>query len=251
MIALLAPLLGAVLVGASLGLLGSGGSILTVPILVFLIGHPEKSAIAESLAIVAVIAAVGAASSTVLKQVHWRSVTWFGLPSMAGAFVGAWASQWLSGSVQMLIFAALLLPAAYRMLSPKEVQPRLCRPFCLSGAGLVVGILSGLVGVGGGFLSVPSLMLLGGLSLRLATGTSLVVIALSSAIGFAKHLHLLDLAGQAVDWRTIGLFIAIGVLASAGGQWLATRVPATSLRRGVGIFLLCMTAFMAFETMWR
>ena len=76
MIALLAPLLGAVLVGASLGLLGSGGSILTVPILVFLIGHPEKSAIAESLAIVAVIAAVGAASSTVLKQVHWRSVTW-------------------------------------------------------------------------------------------------------------------------------------------------------------------------------
>lgn len=251
MIALLAPLVGAMLVGASLGLLGSGGSILTVPILVFLLGHPEKIAIPESLAIVGAIAAVGAVSSAFVKQVHWRSVTWFGLPSMAGAFVGAWASQWLSGAVQMLIFAALLLPAAYRMLSPKELQPRMCRPFCLSGAGLIVGVLSGLVGVGGGFLAVPALMLLGGLSLRLSTGTSLVVIALSSTIGFAKHLHLLDLAGQSVDWKIVGLFIAIGIVASAGGQWLATRVPPTGLRRVFGVFLLCIMVFTAFETPWR
>jgi uncharacterized protein len=239
------------LVGGSLGLLGSGGSILTVPILVFLLGHQEKIAIPESLAIVASIAAVGAVSSMFVKQVHWRSVVWFGLPSMAGAFVGAWASQWLSGAAQMLVFSALLLPAAYRMLSPKELQPRMCRPFCLSGAGLIVGSLSGLVGVGGGFLAVPALMLLGGLSLRLATGTSLVVIALSSAIGFAKHLHLLDLAGQTVDWTIVGLFVAIGVVASAGGQWLATRVSPSGMRRVFGVFLLCMTAFTVVGTLWR
>ena len=248
MIPLLAPLVGAMLVGTSLGLLGSGGSILTVPILVFLLGHPEKIAIPESLAIVAAIAAVGALSSMVMKQVDWRSIYWFGLPAMAGAFLGAWLSQWLPGTVQMLIFAALLVPAALRMLSSSELKTHMCRPFCLGGAGLVVGILSGLVGVGGGFLAVPALMVLGGLSLRLATGTSLVVIALSSTIGLVKHLHLLALSGQIIDWTVVGIFIVVGVVASAGGQWLATRVPAIGLRRGFGVFLLCMTVLTAVET---
>jgi len=250
MIPLLAPLLGAMLIGTSLGLLGSGGSILTVPILVFLLGHPEKVAIPESLAIVGAIAAVGAISSAVVKQVDWRSVAMLGLPSMAGAFFGAWVSQWLSGTAQMLIFTALLLPAAWRMLSPAELRPRMCRPMCLLGSGLAVGIFSGLVGVGGGFLVVPALILLGGLSVRLATGTSLVVIALSSAIGLVKHLHLLELSGQSVDWSVVGAFVAIGIVASAGGQWLATRVPQVGLRRGFGVFLLCMTAVTAIGTIW-
>ncbi len=249
MIPLLAPFVGALLVGTSLGLLGSGGSILTVPILVFVLGHAEKIAIPESLAIVSAIAAVGALSSTAMKQVDWRSVSLFGVPSMAGAFLGAWVSQWLSGTAQMLIFAALLLPAAYRMISNHELKVHMCRPFCLGSAGLAVGALSGLVGVGGGFLAVPALMMLGGLSLRLATGTSLVVIALSSVIGLSKHLHLLTLSGQTLNWSVVGIFIAIGIVASAGGQWLATRIPANGLRRVFGVFLLCMTALTAVETL--
>jgi uncharacterized membrane protein YfcA len=249
MIALLAPTLGALLVGTSLGLLGSGGSILTVPILVFVLGHPEKVAIPESLAIVGSIAAVGGISSAVMKQVDWRTVVWFGLPAMGGSYLGAWVSQWISGSVQLLVFAALLIPAAYQMLSRTELRPRTCRPVCLIAAGVGLGTLSGMVGVGGGFLAVPALVLLSGLSLRLAMGTSLMVIAFSSAVGFAKHLHLLGLSGMSVDWSVIATFVTIGIVASAGGQWLAMRLPTSGLRRAFGAFLLCMTALTAIETL--
>ncbi len=249
MIALLAPTLGALLVGTSLGLLGSGGSILTVPILVFVLGHPEKVAIPESLAIVGAIAAVGGVSSAVMKQVDWRIVLWFGLSAMGGSYLGAWVSQWIPGAVQLLIFAALLIPASYQMLTKTEFQPRICRPGCLIVAGIGIGTLSGMVGVGGGFLAVPALVLLSGLSLRLAMGTSLVVIAFSSAVGFAKHLHLLALSAMSVDWSVIGVFVVVGIAASAGGQWVAIRVPTTGLRRVFGTFLLCVTAFTAFETL--
>jgi uncharacterized membrane protein YfcA len=249
MIAFLAPTLGALLVGTSLGLLGSGGSILTVPILVFALGHPEKVAIPESLAIVGATAAVGGISSAVMKQVDWRAVLWFGLPTMGGSYLGAWASQWIPGSAQLLIFAALLIPASYQMLSRTELRPRTCRPGCLIAAGIAVGTLSGVVGVGGGFLAVPALVLLSGLSLRLAMGTSLVVIAFSSAVGFAKHLHLLGLSATSVDWSVIAVFIAVGIVASAAGQWVAVRVPTTGLRRVFGAFLLCVTAYSAIETL--
>jgi uncharacterized protein len=249
MIALLAPTLGALLVGTSLGLLGSGGSILTVPILVFVLGHPEKVAIPESLAIVGAIAAVGGISSAVMRQVDFRTVLWFGLPAMGGSYLGAWVSQWIPGPVQLVIFAALLIPASYRMLSRKELRPRTCRPGCLIAAGVAIGTISGMVGVGGGFLAVPALVLLSGLSLRLAMGTSLMVIALSSAVGFAKHLHLLTSLGLSVDWALIAVFVVVGIVASAGGQWFALRVPTSGLRRVFGALLLCVTAFTAIETL--
>lgn len=251
MIALVAPVFGALLVGTSLGLLGSGGSILTLPILVFVLGHPEKVAIPESLAIVAAIAAVGAVSSAFVKQVDWKTVQRFGLPAMGGSWAGAWLSQFVPGTVQLLLFAALLIPAAWRMLSGRDPEPRMCRPFCLVAAGFGLGMLSGLVGVGGGFLAVPALVLLGGLSLRLATGTSLVVIALSAVVGLAKHLHLLSASALAVDWSIVGIFIVVGIVASAGGQWLATRIPQAGLRRTFGVFLLGMMALTAVEALWQ
>ena len=115
--------IGALLIGISLGLLGSGGSILTVPILVYLVGEPEKVAIAESLGIVATISLVGAIPYAIRKEVDWKSVFYFGIPGMAGTYGGAALSVFLTGSMQLMIFATVMLLAAVMMIrKPKELQ---------------------------------------------------------------------------------------------------------------------------------
>jgi uncharacterized membrane protein YfcA len=105
-----------------------------------------------------------------------------------------------------------------------------------------VGSVTGFVGVGGGFLIVPALVLLGGLEMRNAVATSLVVIALKSAVGFAKHLEVIDSLGLALDWQVIGLFVAAGVAGSHGGSILAACIPQAALKRAFGVFLLVMGA---------
>lgn len=163
--------LGAALIGLSLGLLGSGGSILTVPVLVYLVGEPEKIAIAESLAVVGGISLVGALPYALRRQVDWTSVVWFGIPGVVGTFLGAALSVYLSGAVQLLLFAAVMLLAAVMMFRSSPIAgeqggeqmagPR--SPLKVGLEGLVVGVVTGLVGVGGGFLIIPALVLLGGL----------------------------------------------------------------------------------------
>jgi uncharacterized membrane protein YfcA len=115
---LILALLGAAVVGLSLGLMGSGGSILAVPVLVYLVGQDEKVAIAGSMGIVAAISAIAAIPYARRGLVAWRSVLWFGLPGMAGAWIGAAASKHVAGAVQLSVFAALMLVAAYMMLRP-------------------------------------------------------------------------------------------------------------------------------------
>lgn len=179
-------LIGALLIGLSLGLLGSGGSILTVPVLVYLLEQPEKVAIAGSLAIVGAIAAVGSLPYARQYQVDWRSVAWFGIPGMAGTWLGALASQWIPGAAQLALFAVVMLLAAWLMARPPGLEPRSMdqrAAWKIIIDGLAVGLLTGLVGVGGGFLIVPALVLLGGLGMRVAVGTSLVIIALKSTTG--------------------------------------------------------------------
>ncbi len=112
--------LGALLIGLSLGLLGSGGSILTVPVLVYLVQEPQKLAIAESLAIVGGISLIGALPYILKKHIHWKSVIWFGIPGVAGTYLGAYFSQWLSGAMQLLLFAFIMLMAAYTMWHAKN-----------------------------------------------------------------------------------------------------------------------------------
>jgi uncharacterized membrane protein YfcA len=177
---------GALLIGVALGMLGSGGSILTVPILIYVVGEPEKLAIAESLAVVGLIALVGAVPYGLRRQIDWKGVIWFGLPGMAGTYLGAYLSQWLPGTWQLGLFALVMLLAAYFMFRPQkpsEHQLRKRSPFKIALEGLGVGVLTGLVGVGGGFLIVPALVLLGGLPMHLAVGTSLLIIALKSGAG--------------------------------------------------------------------
>lgn len=242
---------GAVLVGLSLGLLGSGGSILTVPILVYLVGEPEKLAIAESLAIVGLISLVGAIPYARTRLIDWRNVGWFGLPGLGGTYLGAWFSQWVSGEVQLLFFALIMLLAAAMMQRPAPSTPTVYRRHhgWIALEGLVVGAVTGLVGVGGGFLILPALVLLGGLSMPVAVGTSLVIIALKSASGFYKYLTLLPQYNLSVNWDLVLLFALLGIVGSLAGHRLATYLPQAQLRWIFAGFLLLMGVFILWQNL--
>ncbi|HCD51982.1 MAG TPA: sulfite exporter TauE/SafE family protein [Balneolaceae bacterium] len=249
---MLLALLGALLIGLSLGLLGSGGSILTVPVLVYLVGEPDKVAIAESLGIVAGISLVGALPYAVQKEVDWKSVFFFGIPGMIGTYGGAAISAYISGTTQLLIFGVVMLLAAYFMIKGKrsdleEVKEHKRAPiWLLVGEGLIVGVLTGLVGVGGGFLIIPALVLLGGLDMRIAVGTSLFIIAAKSMMGFYKYLDVLESEHLQVNWELVGIFALIGIVGSYVGNKLSKKIPQTTLKRGFGFFLILMGIFILY-----
>lgn len=243
--------IGALAIGLSLGLLGSGGSIITVPVLVYLVGQPEKVAIAGSLGVVGTIALVGALQNAARGRIDWRSVAWFGLPGMVGTYLGAWLSGSVSGAVQLAVFAVVMLAASVMMFrrSGYESAAGARRPLGkVVAEGLAVGALTGFVGVGGGFLILPALVLLGGLGMHVAVGTSLAIIALNAFTGFAKHINLLSAQGLALDWKVLGTFVLIGSLGSVVGSQFASRVPQATLRRLFALFLLLMAAFILYES---
>ncbi|WP_294949378.1 sulfite exporter TauE/SafE family protein [Sulfurivirga sp.] len=242
---------GALAIGLSLGLLGSGGSILTVPVLVYLVGQDPKVAIAGSLMIVGLISAFSALPYWRKGLISWRTLAWFAPPGMAGAVAGAWAAHFVSAQVQMLIFAALMLSAAWLMWKPLKLddeaphEPRAWWKIIIDG--FVVGAVTGMVGVGGGFLIIPALVLLGGLPMRLAVGTSLVIIALKSFAGFVEYLHVLKSLKLSVDWTVIWLISAVGIAGGWLGHHLSHRLDQAHLRRIFAVFLLFMGAFIIYR----
>lgn len=242
--------LGAALIGLSLGLLGSGGSILTVPVLVYLAGEDSKLAITESLAIVGSISLFALLPYTRKKLVDWPRLAWFGLPGMLGTGLGATLGGYLSGAQQLTIFAVVMLLAAlmmFRPAAPEPAQPEALQrltpvPTILQGLG--VGLLTGVVGVGGGFLIIPALVLLGKLPMKYAVGTSLAIITLNSFTGFLKHLSQNQ---EPLHWNLILLFAVIGMAGSWAGARLSGRFNNTQLRRGFAAFLVCMGAFVLYR----
>jgi uncharacterized membrane protein YfcA len=239
---------GAVAIGVSLGLLGSGGSIITVPVLVYLLGQDEKVAIAGSLFIVGSIALVGSLQYIRLRMVDWRNVVIFGLPGMAGTWLGALLSAWVPGIAQLTLFALVMLVAAYLMLRPVELtaveEGSHRAAWKIATDGLLVGVVTGLVGVGGGFLIVPALVLLGGLPIHTAVATSLVIIALKSYSGFAKYLDVLGAQGLVLDWPVLLVVTALGVVGSLAGAHIASRLPQQQLKKGFGLFLVVMGVYI-------
>lgn len=238
---------GAIAIGISLGLLGSGGSILTVPVLVYLIGQDEKVAIAGSLFIVGSIALVGSLQFIRAGLIQWRSVIVFGFPGMAGTWIGAFLAGWVPGVTQLALFAIVMLIASRLMLRPPDLDnadpsPRAAWKIAIDG--LVVGVITGLVGVGGGFLIVPALVLLGGLSMRQAVATSLVVIALKSFSGFYKYIDVLQQQGLELDWQTLILVTGLGIVGSFAGSHFAKRIPQDRLKTGFGYFLIVMGIYI-------
>lgn len=244
-------ILGAIAVGLSLGIFGSGGSILTVPILVYLLGHEDKVAIAESLAIVGAIALVGVVPYARDGLVRWPLVVLFGVPGMAGALLGAWLASFVPGAVQLLVFGAVMLTAAVRMwrrarsASGSAQTAAAARSWrWIVALGTAVGALTGFVGVGGGFLIVPALVLLAQLPMRNAVATSLVIIAMNTAAGLLKHHRLLETEEAAINWPVIVTFIVVGAAGSLAGRVIQARINQRALQRGFAGFLIVMAVLI-------
>jgi uncharacterized membrane protein YfcA len=241
---------GAAAIGATLGLLGAGGALLTVPVLVFVVGEPESAAVAESLAIVGAIALTGGLVAARRGRVDGRSVLWLGVPGMLATSTGARLGAWAGGAVQMSIFTAVLLTAAALLLkrrpAPAATAPRASR-VALSLRGVAVGLVTGFVGVGGGFMIVPALVILGGLPMPIAVGTSLVIISLNAASGLWTYQALLAGSAASPDWAIVGTFAAVGVAGSLAGQAAAGRVRPAALQRAFAIVLVALGGAM----LWR
>lgn len=253
MIELIFIALVAVLIGISLGLLGSGGSILTVPALIYILGQDEKVAIASSLAIVGLIALAGAIKYQQHKMIHWPVVWQFGLPSMLGSFVAAGFSVYLSGTLQLTLFAVIMILASVPMLKNKvDVSHQtvtLNFPIRLIFIGFVVGCVSGLVGVGGGFIIVPALLAFTGVSMTRAVATSLVIIMLQSFTGFIKYYSIADQQAIIFDWKVIAAVAFVGAISSVLGQKISTNLSQAKLKRLFAILLIIMSIFILSRSM--
>ena len=244
--------LGGIVIGLCLGLLGSGGSILTVPLLVYLLDHDPKVAIAESLAIVGGIALLASIRPMLKRDVDWTSVLLFGVPGVLGTVAGVWSSQWIGGLVQLMVFGGVMLVAAVMMLrsrrgdqSEDAITGRTGRDrLILVVEGFLVGGLTGIVGVGGGFLIVPALVLLGRLPMRIAVGTSLLIIAAKSGAGFGKSIGQFEGGVDAMDLQTIGVFILLGGVGSLLGDAIGGRISQRRLKQVFAVFLLLMSGFI-------
>lgn len=236
-----------VLVGLSLGLLGGGGSILTVPILVYVAGLEPKTAIATSLLVVGTTSAVAAASHARAGRVRWRTGLVFGVAGMAGAYTGGRLAEYVPGTWLLLAFGLLMLVTAAAMIrgranvAPGEAGGHLPVARVLA-LGASVGAVTGFVGAGGGFVVVPALVLLGGLPMGAAVGTSLVVIAMNSFAAFTGYLSVVR-----VDWSLAAWVTAAAVLGSVVGVRLAGGVSHDTLRRAFGWFVAAMAVLVLAE----
>ncbi len=241
------------LIGLSLGLLGAGGSILTVPAMIYLLGLDEKAAIISALVIVGLISLVSSLKGMRKGRVAWRLVLGFGLPGIVGAYGGALIGAALPHTLQITVFIAIMLLSAWRMfLPPKLVPAHQQGPslYRILTQGVGVGVLTGVVGVGGGFLIVPALVMLGQLPMGRAVPTSLVVIALNALVAFIGYFPLLAQQDIQLDYLVISSMSGIGVLASLLGQSWGAKLPQRILKRGFASMLVLIALFMGIQQWW-
>jgi uncharacterized membrane protein YfcA len=235
------------LIGLLLGTVGGGGSILIVPILVYALDLGVHEATATSLVIVGMTSLIGAVPHARAGRVAVRTALMFGAAGIVGAFAGTRLNALVSGPVILLLFGLLMLLVALRMAVGQRSSAPTAPPTAAGGlpwpvmaTGLVVGLMTGLFGVGGGFLIVPALVLILRLPMRLAVGTSLVVIAINSAAALGAHL-----SSGGIDASLAALFVAGGFVGALVAGRLAGRVDEARLSRGfaalvalVGIYLI-------------
>jgi uncharacterized membrane protein YfcA len=231
------------LIGISLGFFGGGGSILTVPLLVYVFGLEPKEAIAGSLIIVGAASALGAFRHWHAGNVEVRTGLLFGSAGMVGAYTGGRAAAYIDGTLLLLLFAAMMLLTAVAMWrgrrepEQRESHERSTGP--LLAQGFAVGSFTGLIGAGGGFLIVPALALWARVPMRVAVGTSLLVIVMNSLAGYAGYANHVG-----VDYRLVASIAAIAIAGSFAGSQLGRRVDPNSLRRAFAVFVGVMASFI-------
>lgn len=235
----------ALLIGVVLGMLGGGGAILTLPMLVYVAGVEPRAAIAMSLFVVGSTSLVGTAVHARAERVRWKVGALFGVAAMAGAFAGGRAAHFVAAPALLSAFAVVMLVTATAMLRQRSAMVEAARPLAAVRVlvlGAAVGVVSGLVGAGGGFLIVPALTIFGGLSMRDAVGTSLLVIALQSFAGLAGHIGYVEL-----DWSLATTVTGAAVIGAVTGAWFGKNVAADALRRGFAWLVLAMGAFVLWK----
>ena len=236
----------ALIVGLSLGLLGGGGSILTVPIFKYALGFGAKESIGMGLAVVSATSAFGALRHWRGGNLDLRALLAFAPSAIVSTFIGTRIAHYVPGEVQLVLLGIVMLAAAWFMWrgTPTSLVAPAGghHPAAIIGTGIGVGMLTGIVGVGGGFLIVPALVLLLGLDIKRAVGTSLGVIALNGASGFVGYL------GQvSMDWPLIGLFTLCATIGVLIGAALVPKVPAQQLKRGFALFLVLIALYILYS----
>ncbi|MBI1341616.1 MAG: TSUP family transporter [Terrimonas sp.] len=248
-----------VIIGISLGLIGGGGSILTVPVLVYLFGINPVLATAYSLFIVGSTSLVGAIPKYRHGLVNLKTAFIFGLPAIAAVFA---TRNWIipaipkevftvgdfvvtKGILMMILFAVLMVFASISMIRDKKKpeentngEQKFNYPLILL-EGVVVGLLTGLVGAGGGFLIIPALVLLSKLPMKQAVGTSLLIIAAKSLIGFTG-----DLSHFEMDWKLLLIVTGLAIAGIFVGNWMSHKVSGDKLKKGFGWFVLVMGIYI-------
>lgn len=249
----------ALLIGITLGLIGGGGSILAVPVLAYLFTIDEKTATAYSLFIVGASALLGGIKKHFKGYVDWKTALIFGLPALVGVtlvryyvipnlpvVLFSWSGFEITRRMAMLgLFALLMIPAALSMLKVRENTSETCDttrynyPFILL-EGLIVGAITGFIGAGGGFLIIPALVILAKIEMKVAIGTSLIIVAVKSLIGF----FIGDALTTEIDWSFLMVFTTLSLVGIWIGSYLSTFIDGKKLKKGFGYFILVMAIFI-------
>jgi uncharacterized membrane protein YfcA len=243
------------LIGVLLGLLGGGGSILTVPVLVYLAGLSAKNAIITSLIVVCLTSLIAVVNHARRGKVCWTTGLAFGLTGMIGAFLGGRLTAYVPDSLLLVLFAAIMLAASLSMLRNKKTPnplksarlplkpcPQHLPLIALMLDGFLVGSVTGLIGVGGGFLMVPALHNLAGLPIYAAIGTSLFIMVIQSSAALAGHA-----SHMTIDIFITALFSAFAIIGSFIGSSLSGKIPGQHLKRGFGILVFILGCFLLYR----
>jgi len=232
-------------IGVLLGMLGGGGAILTLPMLVYVLGLDPKNAIATSLVVVGTTSLVGMLVHAKAGAVRWGVGALFGGAAMAGAYAGGRVAAYIPATVLLVLFGVVMVTTSTMMLRGRRESSAAGSPMrvpVVLALGAAVGVLSGLVGAGGGFLIVPALVLFGGIPMREAIGTSLFVIGLQSFAGFLGHVSHVHIDVS----LTLAITVA-SVLGSLVGATLGKKVPTDWLRQGFAWLVVAMGLFLFFK----